>query len=299
MSIDTAYCSPSPRGPRMGEALEDRRGLPALSVQIEGEIERLVDKGLAADRWRPDYEAMRRRRVWDELRHAERLRLLEKIWSPAVPRDVLDLGCGRGGLSVALQRLGHRVVALDPRRSNCRLTRLRSRRYARYIDSVRGAGETLPFVDASFDAVVCRDVLEHCERPADVLREIGRVLRAGGSCFITVINAWAWRDPHYHLNGLSLLPRRWAERYVSLRGRRKLSGRDRQQLSDMHYFSYWRFARLAREHGFAVSELRTVAASLSPPEGLAASLEQAWERLTVGHFDLLLRHASSGQESVG
>jgi SAM-dependent methyltransferase len=45
---------------------------------------------------------------------------------------------------------------------------------------VYGDARRLPFADASFDAVLCAQVLEHVDRPQQVLREIGRVLKPGG-----------------------------------------------------------------------------------------------------------------------
>ena len=46
-------------------------------------------------------------------------------------------------------------------------------------------GHDLPFEGASFDCVICTEMLEHCPEPVPVVREIARVLRPGGSAFIT------------------------------------------------------------------------------------------------------------------
>jgi SAM-dependent methyltransferase len=45
--------------------------------------------------------------------------------------------------------------------------------------------ESLPFADASFDAVICTEVLEHCRDPRAAMHEIRRVLRPAGRGFIT------------------------------------------------------------------------------------------------------------------
>ena len=52
------------------------------------------------------------------------------------------------------------------------------------VDRIASADE-LPFEDASFDCVVCTEVLEHCRRPDIVLGEISRVLRPEGRLFLT------------------------------------------------------------------------------------------------------------------
>lgn len=45
---------------------------------------------------------------------------------------------------------------------------------------LRGAVEDLPVEDASFDLVLCTQVLEHCDDPARAVRELRRVTAPGG-----------------------------------------------------------------------------------------------------------------------
>jgi SAM-dependent methyltransferase len=51
-------------------------------------------------------------------------------------------------------------------------------------------GRRIPLDDASVDSVVLTEVLEHCPDPECVLREIARVLKAGGFMFLTVPFIW-------------------------------------------------------------------------------------------------------------
>src|ERR1700737_1106049 len=44
---------------------------------------------------------------------------------------------------------------------------------------IRGVGERLPFLNDSFDVIVCLWVLEHLKEPLTTLREVHRVLRPG------------------------------------------------------------------------------------------------------------------------
>lgn len=53
-----------------------------------------------------------------------------------------------------------------------------------------GDAESIPVEDASFDAVLCTQVLEHVPRPEDALREFSRVLDAGGILIATVPFLW-------------------------------------------------------------------------------------------------------------
>ena len=53
-------------------------------------------------------------------------------------------------------------------------------------------GERLPFKDASFDAVLCLEVLEHLYCPIRLLAEFWRVLQPDGELVVTTPNAWSW-----------------------------------------------------------------------------------------------------------
>ena len=47
-------------------------------------------------------------------------------------------------------------------------------------------GEELPFADASFEIVLSDNVIDHAERPLEIVGEICRVLKPGGLLFFTV-----------------------------------------------------------------------------------------------------------------
>lgn len=55
---------------------------------------------------------------------------------------------------------------------------------------VIGSLEALPVEDASFDAVMTTQVLEHVRDPLAVLRELHRIVRPGGSLWLTAPLVW-------------------------------------------------------------------------------------------------------------
>jgi glycosyltransferase involved in cell wall biosynthesis/SAM-dependent methyltransferase len=60
-------------------------------------------------------------------------------------------------------------------------------------------GITIPLPDGSVDSVMATEVLEHCEDPISVLREIRRVLAPEGTFFFTTPFLWPIHDaPHDH-----------------------------------------------------------------------------------------------------
>jgi len=51
---------------------------------------------------------------------------------------------------------------------------------------VVGRAEKIPFEDGSFDSVICTQVFEHLDKPFEAAKEIGRVLKKGGICLLTI-----------------------------------------------------------------------------------------------------------------
>jgi len=100
---------------------------------------------------------------------------------------VLDLGCAGGFMAEALDDRGARVTGIDPAQDAIAAARAHAEAGGRRIDYHVGVGEALPYPDGSFDAVVCVDVLEHVRDLGQVVREIARVLKPGGSlCYDTI-----------------------------------------------------------------------------------------------------------------
>ena len=102
---------------------------------------------------------------------------------------VLDAGCGTGGLLSVLRR-----ERPDLDLAGIEAEDAASRRAAEKsgIPVVRGSVNALPFADASFDAVICADVLCHVAVvPEAALPEMRRVLRPGGRLVVNM-PAYAW-----------------------------------------------------------------------------------------------------------
>jgi 2-polyprenyl-6-hydroxyphenyl methylase/3-demethylubiquinone-9 3-methyltransferase len=100
--------------------------------------------------------------------------------------DVLDVGCGGGFLSNHLGTLGHRVTGLDA--SSDALAVARRYDNTRSVRYQQGDALSLPYADASFDAVCAMDFLEHVEDPDRVIAEAARVLKPSGLLFFHTFN---------------------------------------------------------------------------------------------------------------
>lgn len=103
-------------------------------------------------------------------------------------RAVLDLGCAGGFMAEALARRGAQVTGIDPAAEAIGAARAHARTGGLRIGYDVGVGEALPYDSASFDAVVCVDVLEHVADLNKVLAEVARILRPGGLFLFDTIN---------------------------------------------------------------------------------------------------------------
>ena len=105
---------------------------------------------------------------------------------PELAGEVLDVGCGRKPYRAQVPAT--RYVGLEV---DTPVTRALGAADAFYD------GRTFPFPDASFDGVLCSQVLEHVFTPEEFLREIARVLRPGGRLVLAVPFAWDEHEqPH-------------------------------------------------------------------------------------------------------
>jgi SAM-dependent methyltransferase len=111
---------------------------------------------------------------------------------------LLDAGCGEGRHCFGALERGADVVGLDLDRDSLRLAgRALGRRAAqrgRQGAEQLGAmlqGDTfhLPFRDASFDRVICAEVMEHVHDYRGAARELARVTKPGGRIAVTIPTA--------------------------------------------------------------------------------------------------------------
>ncbi len=101
---------------------------------------------------------------------------------------LLDLGCGEGRHAITAYLLADvHVVGLDINSGDLHTAVTRLKDFdnkpatAATCGFIRASGFALPFADNTFDKVICAEVLEHIPHYRDVLQEIKRVLKPGGT----------------------------------------------------------------------------------------------------------------------
>ena len=99
---------------------------------------------------------------------------------------ILDFGSGRGALACELARRGYQVTACDI--DGQKLSQLPDRCSPQTISIVLldADARALPFNDREFDAIICREVLEHIPDYSRILTEFHRILNPDGVLAISV-----------------------------------------------------------------------------------------------------------------
>jgi SAM-dependent methyltransferase len=146
--------------------------------------------------------------------HLARFRLLfDSVGSAEASSALLDVGGTGNLLPMYLDDLAYSFVAMA---NKWRSVSLDPEYLAEFISSDRfrcdyfdAEAERFPYADASFDAAVCSEVIEHLKYdPAHMLREINRVLKPGGRLILTTPNITSVTALYRLLGGLH--PQVWS-----------------------------------------------------------------------------------------
>lgn len=103
---------------------------------------------------------------------------------PPEARDVLDVGCGGGGLSAQLKARGVRVTGIERNENSCAVAR------ERLDEVIVGDAESadLPWPDGSFDCIIYADVLDCMVDPLSALERHRRCLKQNGHILASMAN---------------------------------------------------------------------------------------------------------------
>lgn len=143
------------------------------------------------------------------LYHAPIVRALGDVLDKHPRADVLNVGSGPFLELAELSDNGARISIcdIDPRAIEVAKD-LHGGKLARA--DVIEAGKPLPHADASYDVVVSMDVIEHVPTPQPWVDDLARVLRPGGTMFLTT--------PNYGFSTLGVLERTALEAIARYQG---------------------------------------------------------------------------------
>lgn len=158
-------------------------------------------------------------------------------------KTVLDVGCGGGILAEGLAARGASVTAIDLAEASLKVARLHLYESGLSVDYRAIPVETLALeAPASFDVVVCMEMLEHVPDPSSVVAACAALVKPGGTvCFST----------------LNRSPKAYALAVVA--GEYILNMLPRGTHEYARFIKPAELARMARNHGLSLQQLRGMA----------------------------------------
>jgi S-adenosylmethionine-dependent methyltransferase len=128
--------------------------------------------------------------VWDVLCAVVSARMAE---TGRQTLDIVDVGGGTGGLAVPFAALGHSVTVVDPSPDALAAAQWRAAEAGARLTAVQGEAASLDSVvgTKAADLVICHNVLEYVDSPADAMAAIAAVLRPSASVSVLASNAVA------------------------------------------------------------------------------------------------------------
>jgi SAM-dependent methyltransferase len=119
-------------------------------------------------------------------------------------KRLLEVGCGVGIDLVRFAKHGAIVTGVDLAEMSVDLAK-KNFAHQRVAGDIRKMdGEHLQFPDESFDAAYAHGVLQYTRDPAEMIREIHRVLKPGGEAIFMVYNRYSWLNAMSKLFGVKL-----------------------------------------------------------------------------------------------
>ena len=101
---------------------------------------------------------------------------------------LLDIGCGGGLISEPLARLGADVTGIDPALENIETARRHAEASGLTITYRQALVEDLAAESATFDAVLCLEVVEHVPDVPAFLQICSGLVRPGGLMIVSTLN---------------------------------------------------------------------------------------------------------------
>ena len=120
-------------------------------------------------------------------------------WKSQGKKTFLDLGCGLGRHTILFAKNGFETFAFDISENAVERAKKWAEDESLNVNFKIGDMLELPYNDACFDCIFCRNVISHTNTAGikKIISELKRVMKDGGECYLTLAskNTWGFKQP--------------------------------------------------------------------------------------------------------
>lgn len=162
---------------------------------------------------------------------------------------VADIGCNAGTQSILWADAGHDVVGLDINAKLLSIARERARDRPLDVRFEEGSATALPWASDSMDVCLLVELLEHVQDWETVISEACRVLRQGGSIYLSTTNWLCPKQSEFELPMYSWYPKPLKRHYERLAVTTRPELVNFTKYPAVHWFSPYSLASFLRGKG--------------------------------------------------
>ena len=168
---------------------------------------------------------------------------------------ILDIGCGKGNISIALASLGHQVLGIDLNAPSVESAKKKNK-FKNAEFKVQNATKLDP--SEKYDCIIASEVFEHIEKPSEFAKKIKNNLNENGILIATIPNGKSLEETIRKYSSNTELGRKLKKSV-----KKKIDEEIVQTLSDsphIHFFSLKEFKNLLDDAGYNILSIRNAAA---------------------------------------
>jgi ubiquinone/menaquinone biosynthesis C-methylase UbiE len=169
---------------------------------------------------------------------------------PIESLDVADVGCNTGSQSLLWAERGHRVRGLDINEDLIKVASVRCEQAGRIAEFKLGSATDLPWESSSVDVCLLPELLEHVQDWERCIAEACRVLRVGGTLFLSTTNALCPKQLEFALPLYSWYPKPLKRHYERLSVTTRPELVNHAKYPAVHWFTQFGLAMYLRRRGF-------------------------------------------------
>lgn len=163
---------------------------------------------------------------------------------------VLDIGSGKGILCMTFSDIAKEIIGLEPDKDAREIAELTKEYFEKNnIKFIDGIAQKMPFENETFDLITSTSTLEHIEGTQNVIKEIFRVLKPGGYFYLNAPNYLWFREPHYMLPMLPLMPK------IFLKIIARTTNRNPKYINHIRYLTPRFLCKILKSEGFTIKNI--------------------------------------------